>query len=317
MIVDIAGTTASAVAKRLVKLREEGGAVALGRVLTLVIVAHDDDVETAVEAANAASREHPCRVIVVAHDDNNGGSEARLDAQIRVGGDAGASEVVVLHPQGDIHEHLDTLIMPLLLPDTPIVAWWPSELPRNTGERAVADLAQALITDSVSSERPHEMLAELRKRHHPRHTDLAWTRATVWRGLLAATLDNPPYEPVQRALVEGDGSHPSLDLVAAWLAQSLRCPVEIKRVDGAQAVTKVVLSRASGDIVIARPEGAVATLSQPGQPTHRISLPVRTLRECLAEELRRLDPDEVYGEVLVKGLARLEGWDKVPAGDRL
>jgi hypothetical protein len=34
-------------------------------------------------------------------------------------------------------------------------------------------------------------------------------------------------------------------------------------------------------------------------------MPIRQLPECLAEELRRLDDDEVYGEVLTKGLARL------------
>jgi len=47
---------------------------------------------------------------------------------------------------------------------------------------------------------------------------------------------------------------------------------------------------------------AVARLSQPGQPTHELSLPRRGLRECLAEELRRLDPDDVYGDVLRSGL---------------
>ena len=38
------------------------------------------------------------------------------------------------------------------------------------------------------------------------------------------------------------------------------------------------------------------------QPTHELSLPRRGLRECLAEELRRLDPDDVYGDVLRSGL---------------
>jgi glucose-6-phosphate dehydrogenase assembly protein OpcA len=49
----------------------------------------------------------------------------------------------------------------------------------------------------------------------------------------------------------------------------------------------------------------VARLSQPDQPTHDLSLPRRNLRDCLAEELRRLDPDDLYGEVIVQGLAEL------------
>ena len=35
------------------------------------------------------------------------------------------------------------------------------------------------------------------------------------------------------------------------------------------------------------------------------NLPIRQLKECLIEELRRLDPDEVYGEVLTKGLTKV------------
>ena len=38
----------------------------------------------------------------------------------------------------------------------------------------------------------------------------------------------------------------------------------------------------------------------------RISLPRRTIQDCLAEELRRLDPDEVFGAVLHQGLPRTD-----------
>jgi glucose-6-phosphate dehydrogenase assembly protein OpcA len=51
----------------------------------------------------------------------------------------------------------------------------------------------------------------------------------------------------------------------------------------------------------------VATLSQPGSPTHQVSLPRRSLRDCLAEELRRLDPDDLFGEVLTAGLPGVPG----------
>ncbi|MGO1289348.1 MAG: glucose-6-phosphate dehydrogenase assembly protein OpcA, partial [Cellulosimicrobium funkei] len=119
MIIDLPDTTTNAVNKRLVRLRDEGGAIALGRVLTLVVIARESDVETSIEAANDASREHPCRVIVVAPSGRS--ATPHLDAQIRVGGDAGASEVVVLRTAGPLLEHADTLVMPLLLPDAPIV----------------------------------------------------------------------------------------------------------------------------------------------------------------------------------------------------
>src|SRR5690606_31460140 len=59
VIIDLNETTVSKVAKKLVSVREEGGAVALGRVLTLIIKSDGRPVEEAIEAANDASREHP------------------------------------------------------------------------------------------------------------------------------------------------------------------------------------------------------------------------------------------------------------------
>ena len=65
----------------------------------------------------------------------------------------------------------------------------------------------------------------------------------------------------------------------------------------------MTLERSSGPIVLDRPDGRIVTISQPGKPDRRVALPIRTLSEALIEELRRLDPDEVYGDVLTKGLA--------------
>ncbi len=305
MIIDMPGTTTRAIAKRLLTERDEGGAVALGRVLTLIVDTGDHDPEHAIAAANDASREHPCRVILIQSQHDGSPSGEGLDAQIRLGGDAGASEVIILRPAGEVAEHLDTLVMPLLLPDAPIVAWWPYEPPAVPSQTPLGRMAQRRITDSVRSSDPHAWLRRLAESYQEGDTDLAWTRATLWRGLVAATLEQPPYEPVRRAVVSGEATHTSVDMVAAWLAHALRCPVEVERILDAPAIVQVKLERESGDIVLGRPDGKTAALHQPGQPEHRIALPIRHLRECLAEELRRLDPDEVYGEVLTKGLARI------------
>lgn len=302
MIIDIPATTTGAVAKKLIKLREEGGAVALGRVLTLIILADEGCANTAIDAANVASREHPCRIIVLITTPTTSGS---LDAEIRVGGDAGASEVILLRGSRSMLEHADTLIMPLLLPDAPIVAWWPGTPPDKPSTDPIGAMAHRRITDCCDLDDPQSSLARLRSAYEPGDTDLAWTRTTLWRSLIAATLDLPPFEPVRSARVTGNPAHPSVDLIAAWLARQLRCPVEVERVEGAQAVTRVELTRRSGVIALSRPEGKVAVLSQPGQPDHEIPLPVRRLDECVSEELRRLDPDEFYGEVLERGLPKI------------
>jgi glucose-6-phosphate dehydrogenase assembly protein OpcA len=301
MIVNLPDTTTGEVARTLVHLREEGGAVALGRVLTLIIDADARDVEEAVAITNDVSREHPMRVIVLArHAD---GSDARVDAQIRVGGDAGASEVVLLTASGQRLAHNDTLVMPLLLPAAPIVAWWPREIPERPAEHPIGQMAQRRITDSLACADPIGTLSRLRDGYTDGDTDLAWTRLTVWRGLLAASLDLPPRDTVTEVTVSGDEKHPSVYLLAAWLGHALGCPVTLVRQTGVSGVTSVVLQTATGPIVIDRPDGRTATLRQPGQPVRRVAMPLRELRECLSEDLRRLDADEVYGEVLRTGLA--------------
>lgn len=302
MILELPETTTVEVAKALVRLRDEGGAVALGRVLTLVVDAGDGDPEPPIAAANVASREHPCRIIVLAQADHD---SDRVDAQIRVGGDAGASEVVVLRASSAQLAHADTLVMPLLLPDAPIVAWWPYEVPADPSAHPVGLMAQRRITDSLGCTHPVDSLRRLRQTYTAGDTDLAWTRLTVWRGLLAAALDQPPFEPVTRGQVTGHESHPSVPLLAGWLAHALGCPVEVVRTPDVAGVARVVLERASGPVVLDRPDGRVATIEQPGQPARHVAMPLRTLTECLAEELRRMDADEVYGEVLADGLERI------------
>jgi glucose-6-phosphate dehydrogenase assembly protein OpcA len=63
-------------------------------------------------------------------------------------------------------------------------------------------------------------------------------------------------------------------------------------------ITETRLTTPEGDIVVSRADGVTAVLSRPGAPDSRVALPRRDLAELLAEELRRLDPDEVYGEVI-------------------
>ena len=42
----------------------------------------------------------------------------------------------------------------------------------------------------------------------------------------------------------------------------------------------------------------MATLSRPGQPDRRVALTRRPTSELIAEELRRLDPDEIYASAI-------------------
>ncbi|MFF1572085.1 glucose-6-phosphate dehydrogenase assembly protein OpcA [Leifsonia sp. NPDC058292] len=314
MIVDLPATTTSKVSKALVKIREEGGAVALGRVLTLVIATHLGQEEEAIEAANDASREHPMRVIVVSTEEEGSGDEAdaRLDAQIRVGGDAGASEVIVLRAYGETASDEEGLVTGLLLPDAPVVVWWPGVAPEVVSKSPLGRIATRRITDASAQPDPQEALRHLSRTYAPGDTDFAWTRLTLWRAQLAAVLDQPPYEPIENVEVAGAADSPSTLLLAAWLSLQLQVPVQhdlTSRATGSSGIHGVRMGRASGVIELEREIPDVARLSQPNQPTHDLSLPRRSLRDCLAEELRRLDPDDLFGEVITKGLDQLEAAD--------
>jgi glucose-6-phosphate dehydrogenase assembly protein OpcA len=309
VIVDLPNTTTSSITKTLVKIREEGGAVALGRVLTLIISTRLGEEEEAIEAANDASREHPMRVIVVSTSGNpNDHSDARLDAQIRVGGDAGASEVILVRAYGDAASDKEGLVTGLLLPDAPVVAWWPGDAPDNASQSALGRIAQRRITDAASASNPLAALQHLSGTYAPGDTDFAWTRLTLWRAQLAAVLDQPPFTPVTAVEVNGAADSPSTALLAAWLQLQLEVSVDLSMSSpssGSSGMQSVRLHREAGVIELDRSVPNIATLSQPSQPTHHISLPRRSLRDCLAEELRRLDPDDLFGEVIQHGLGQL------------
>lgn len=306
MIVDLPGTTVSKISKSLVQIREQGGAVALGRVLTLVIQTDEISSEKAIEAANAASKEHPSRIIVLI--DNPSEDSPKLDAEIRVGGDAGASEVIILRPVGAAASYPQSLVTGLLLPDAPVVAWWPNGAPEKVSESPIGKIATRRITDALSQADPRAFLDKLSKNYAPGDSDFAWTRLTLWRAQFAALLDQPPHEEVVSVDVVGDLKNPSVILLGAWFRQQLGCPVNMEHraeTAGVKAVYLVRLVRSDSSIEILRDQSNIAVLSQSNQPSKELSLPVRSLRDCLAEDLRRLDPDVAFEKVITVGLELL------------
>lgn len=296
MIVDLPDTSTRDVSKKLVQLRESGGANTLGRVLTLVVsAAEGEPTESAIDAANEASREHPCRVIVVARGPRT--EPTRLDAQIRVGGDAGASEVVVLRLYGPMADHGASVVIPFLLPDTPVAAWWPGAAPTVPAEDPIGRLASRRITDSLSALDGRAALADRLAGYRPGDSDLVWSRITPWRALLAAALDQPPYLAVSRARVTGTHGSASADLLAGWLRSELKVPV--RRAVGS---FEVQLDRADGPVQLQLDQTGIAVIARPGKPDGKVAVFPRRMPECLAEELRRLDGDVIYKRALTGAL---------------
>ena len=295
MMIDLADTTTGRIHDAIRQARLRLGGPASGMVLTLVIVTDEGDQYDAVRAASWAAREHPCRMLVVIIRRPEAAS--RLDAEIRVG-ETTPGETVVLRMYGPLGQHADSVVAPLLMPDTPVVTWWPGDPPAIPAADPMGVLAQRRITDTVTADSPRHALAVLAAGYRPGDTDLSWTRATPWRSLLAAILDQP-HGAITGATVKAEQGNPTADLIAAWLSCRLGVPSSTE-VSPGPGITEVTFATEDGEIMVTRPDGRVAHLCRPGQPERRVALHRRDTQELLAEELRRLDPDEVYADALAQ-----------------
>jgi len=289
-MIELTDTNSAAIAAEFVRARTRAGSPAMGMVMTLVIVVDEDTATDAMAAARQASHEHPARVLGVILGDGRG--SAQVNAQVGTG--AGWSgETAMIRLKGEVIRHPESVVLPLLLPDSPVAVWWPSDPPADPAAAPLGKLAQRRITDAAAA--THGKTAAIHGQcaaYAPGNTDLAWTRITPWRALLAAALDQRP-EKVLRASVTGERISPSADLLAAWLVDRLR--VKVARHNSAgPGITEVVLETRDGPIRISRTDGKLATFSLPGSPDRPIALKRRELPELLAEELRRLDEDNVY-----------------------
>ncbi|MCP9946249.1 glucose-6-phosphate dehydrogenase assembly protein OpcA [Streptomyces somaliensis] len=314
MKIDLTDTTSSKINKALVLGRRAIGTPAVGMVLTLVIVTDEENAYDALKSANEASREHPSRTLLVIKRVSRSPRDranARLDAEVRVGADAGSGETVVLRLYGEVVDHAQSVVLPLLLPDAPVVVWWPVDAPTDPANDPLGALGQRRVTDTYNAEDPVRELAARAAAYTPGDTDLSWTRITPWRSMLAAALDQVVCQVVS-AEVEGEEFNPSVELLAMWLADRLGIAVR-RTASAGPGLTSVRLETDCGPIVLGRPDGSLATLCVQGQPDRAVALKRRETAELLAEELRRLDPDDTYASALRYGVERLGGPSGAPA----
>jgi glucose-6-phosphate dehydrogenase assembly protein OpcA len=299
-MIELLDTDSNEIAAQFLRSRRSAGSPAMGMVMTLVFVVDEDAAEDAMETARSASREHPARVLGVMIGDGRGAGQ--VDARVGIGS-GWTGETALIKLTGAVTKHPESVVLPLLLPDSPVVVWWPAKAPADPASDPLGRLAKRRITDAaaVPTGRARAMLTQCHS-YAPGNTDLAWTRVTPWRALLAAALDQHPGK-VTSASVTAERISPSADLLSAWLADRLKVKVDRKSSEG-PGITQVVLSTKAGDISLVRTDGKLATLSSPGEPDRPVALKRRELDELLSEELRRLDPDDVYADT-VKKLAKL------------
>jgi glucose-6-phosphate dehydrogenase assembly protein OpcA len=292
VIITLEDTTSAKISAELLRARRSAGSPAQGLVLTMIVVCAASEFADAIDASMAAGREHPSRILLVV---SSGGGEAGLDAEVHIG-EGTPGEVVVIRMRGAVAEHPASVIRPLLLPDSPVVIWWPGAAPQDQTGDELAQLTLRRLTDAASAPQPRAALEARAAAYSPGDTDLSWTRLTPWRALLAAALDQYP-ATVTAARLEAEENNPSADLLAAWLRDRLAVDVTQAKSDG-PGITAVRMTTDSGDIAVTRPDGRLAAYAVPGQPERRVALKRRDTTELITEELRRMDADVVYERTL-------------------
>jgi glucose-6-phosphate dehydrogenase assembly protein OpcA len=289
-MIELMDTNAAKIAAEFVAARTRAGSPAMGMVMTLVIVVDEDHAEDAMAAARQASHEHPARVLGVILGDARGAPQ--VNAQVGTG--AGwTGETALIRLKGEVVKHCESVVLPLLLPDSPVAVWWPCDAPEDPASDPLGRLAQRRITDAASVHRgKSRAIREQCSAYSPGNSDLAWTRITPWRALLAAALDQQPLK-VTGGSVTAERISPSADLLVAWLSDRLKVTIQRKN-SGGPGITEARLDTKEGPIVISRRDGRLATFSSPDRPDRPVALKRRQIPELLAEELRRLDEDDVY-----------------------
>jgi glucose-6-phosphate dehydrogenase assembly protein OpcA len=293
-------TTGSDVVRALESERRSAGALAFGLALTLVVVTEQSSVAEAEAAAKAAGSAHPCRILLVIRRHIEA-PDPRLDAEVLIGGRLGPGEAVVMRMYGRLGLHAESVVLPLLAPDAPVVTWWHGAMPEKIAYDPLGIFADRRVTESLNSDDPMAALKQRATDYAPGDTDLSWARTTGWRALIAAAFDSLSGTP-KSAVVTGADSPPTA-LIVGWLRSKLGIPVELKKSNRDVQEVKVTLTggrNGSGksELVIRRRDDRTALISRDDQADRVMPLAPRDLGDLLAEDVRRLDADEVYGEAL-------------------
>ena len=191
-----------------------------------------------------------------------------VNAQVGTGS-GWSGETALIRLKGEVVKHPESVVLPLLLPDSPVAAWWPTDAPEDPAADPLGALAQRRITDSAAATRGKTKAIHRQCTTYAKgNTDLAWTRITPWRALLAAALDQHP-EKVTSASVTAERISPSADLLVAWLSDRLRGrrrPAQLRR---ARASPRSCSGRSRATSASAAATASWRSSPPPASPTGR------------------------------------------------
>jgi glucose-6-phosphate dehydrogenase assembly protein OpcA len=170
------------------------------RVLTLIVVTRGDQAaEHATETIAKLTTRHPHRAIVVNASPHS--PKDQLDVWVQAhcqlpqpGRARVCGEQITIEARGAALDRVPNTILPLLLPDVPVMLWWTRGEPFDDPRFAkFGDLVDRMIVDSATFSRPEASLARMAALLESgiRISDLSWSRLTPWRELTAQFFDAP------------------------------------------------------------------------------------------------------------------------------
>ncbi len=291
-----------------------GGGVLRACAMTLIALVEDgpqpvDVAETLAELMH----DHPARVIVIRVRGGGQGLTSRVFAQCWMPfgrrQQICAEQIEIDVPAADLGD-VPAVLRGLLAPDLPVVLWVRSAALLSDPETsAFLELANKVIVESRSAQDPAWILRQMKELAASGLpvADLAWTRITRWRELVAQLFDYPGMAALRGAIAHVNVGHsgpvPGLAAryLATWTAQCLDGrPEVLLEPAGLQQSWQIQSLELSGPgicVTVRRTERGLVDVDLCGHTRRSV---FRQLREAdlLREELSVGRRDPIYAAVL-------------------
>ncbi|MDQ2899641.1 MAG: glucose-6-phosphate dehydrogenase assembly protein OpcA [Acidobacteriota bacterium] len=218
----------------LAKQPAEGEAAGVLRACAMTLITVVDETEDPAAVSETLAElmhEHPSRAIVIRL---RATSEPVLSARVLAqcwmpfgkGRQICCEQIEITASDASLPD-LAGVVLPLTVPDLPVILWCRSpRLFRLPGFPRIAEIAQKVIVDSAAFPESAPMIREIAEflKEGRLIADLAWTRLTRWRELVAQIFENRSYlaelAHIRRLRVSSERSSGTYYL-AAWLLDSL------------------------------------------------------------------------------------------------
>jgi glucose-6-phosphate dehydrogenase assembly protein OpcA len=292
---------------------EAGAGVLRACSMTLVVLSEESDDATAWgETIAALMPEHPARTVHVRLcEDRERGLTERVYAECWMPFGQRRQiccEQVEISVNQDALGDLPSVVLPLAVADLPVILW--CRTPRLLGmpeARTIAAMARKVIVDSGTMPDPRDALRRMdaARARGVVLGDLAWTRMTRWRDMLAQVFENrerlAQLDSVKRVGVTyGTTYETSARLMAAWIGDSLAeaggAPeIAIVR---SEAVPTIAIELSGGGLEVQLARREETLLVTVNETSHHTSLPYPTDYLVMREELGVAGRDPVLERTL-------------------